>query len=102
MAKQMEEAGFINVTVKEYKTPFGPWPKDKRLREAGQYNIVGMSEGLTGLSIRLFTRILGWTVEEMELLLMQIRAEWRKRMIHSYLPMWVVYGQKPPAAQSTE
>lgn len=58
--------------------PLGPWPKDKRLRESGQYNLVGISEGLTGLSIRVFTQILGWNVEEMEILLAQVRAEWRR------------------------
>jgi SAM-dependent methyltransferase len=100
MAEQMKEAGFINVTVRGYKMPLGPWPKDKRLRESGQYNLVGVSEGLTGLSIRVFTQILGWSVEEMEMLLTQVRAEWRKRTIHSYLPIWVVYGQKPPAKKS--
>jgi len=84
------------VTIREYKMPVGPWPKDKRLREAGVLNFVGMSDGLTGLSLRVFTKILGWSVEEMEVLLMQVRAEWKKKYIHSYLPIYVVYGQKPP------
>ncbi len=100
MAEQMKDAGFTNITVREYKMPLGPWPKDKRLRESGQYNLVGISEGLTGLSIRVFTQILGWSVEEMEVLLAQVRAEFRKRTIHSYFPIWVVYGQKPPATKS--
>ena len=69
MAEQMKDAGFINITVKEYKMPLGPWPKDMRLRESGQYNLVGISEGLTGLSIHVFTQILGWSVEKTEILL---------------------------------
>jgi hypothetical protein len=99
MAQQMKDAGFVNVMVREYKMPVGPWPKDKRLRESGQYNLVGLWEGLTGLSLRVFTKILGWSVEEMEILLMQVRAEWKKRAIHSYIPIWVVYGEKPPTTQ---
>jgi len=86
--QQMMDAGFINVTVRPYKIPSGPWPKDKRLREAGIYHHVGMFEGLTGLSMRVFTRLLGWSVEEMELLLMQVRAELKKRDIHKYLPLY--------------
>ena len=78
----------------------GPWPKDKRLRKSRQYNLVGISEGLTGFSIRVFTQILGWSLEEMEILLAQVRAEWRKRTIHGYFPIWVVYGQKPPTKKS--
>lgn len=87
MAEQMRETGFINVVVRPYKMPVGPWAKDKRLREAGLFNMVGMCDGLSGLSLRVFTQILGWSVEEMELLLMRVRAEWRRKGIHSYLPM---------------
>lgn len=87
MADDMRDAGFINVVVQEIKAPIGPWPKDKRLREAGVYGLVGMIDGLTGLSLRVFTQILGWSLNEMEALLMQVRAEWRRKSIHSYFPM---------------
>ena len=87
MAEQMTAAGFINVTVRPYKMPVGPWPKDRRLREAGVFNLVGMTDGLTGLSLRVFVEMLGWSVEEMEVLLMQVRSEWRQKGIHCYLPM---------------
>jgi hypothetical protein len=87
MADNMRDAGFINVVVQEVKAPIGPWPKDKRLREAGVYGLVGLIDGLAGLSLRVFTQILGWSVNEMEALLMQARAEWRRKSVHSYLPM---------------
>jgi hypothetical protein len=87
MAEQMMTAGFVNVTVRPYKLPIGTWPKDERLREAGLFCFMGMTRGLTGLSLRVFTQILGWTVDEMETLLMQVRAEWKRKDIHCYLPM---------------
>jgi hypothetical protein len=79
--------------------PLDPWPKDKQLQESGQYNAVRKSEGVTGLSIRVFKRILSWSVEEMEILLMLARAQLGKRIIHSYLPIFV-YGQKPTTGKS--
>ncbi len=91
MKQQMTETGFIRVTVREYKMPIGSWPKDKRLREAGVLNLIGTSDGLSGLSMRVFTKILCWTVEEMEVLLMQVRADWKKKYIHSYLPMYTCH-----------
>ncbi len=87
MAEQMVTAGFTNVEIRRYKMPIGLWPKDKRLREAGHFNLVGMTDGLTGLSVKVFTQMLGWSTEEMELLLMQVRSEWRRKGIHCYLPM---------------
>lgn len=87
MKQQMETAGFVNTTLKRYKMPVGPWAKNKRLKEAGLFNLVGMVEGVSGLSTRTFTRGLGWTIEELEVLLMEVRKEWMNKRIHSYLPM---------------
>lgn len=55
----MEDAGFINVTQKEYKVPSGPWPKDPRMKDIGKYNLLNMLEAIEGFTIALFTRVLG-------------------------------------------
>ena len=89
MKQQMEETGFINCTIRPYKMPIGIWPKNKRLRQAGLFNMVGMCDGLSGLSVRTFIHGLGWQVEPMEVLLMEVRNEWKDRKIHAYLPMCV-------------
>lgn len=85
--RDMERAGFINCSIWPYKMPCGLWPKDKRLRQAGLFNMVGMCDGLSGLSVRTFTHGLGWSVEEMEVLFMDVRKEWQNKKIHAYLPM---------------
>jgi hypothetical protein len=87
MARQMNQAGFINVTVREFKMPIGPWPSDKRLREAGMFALVNLLEGIQGLSVKIFTGLLGWSMEELEILLMQCRTEMKKKSVHSYCPM---------------
>jgi SAM-dependent methyltransferase len=95
MAKDMEAAGFVNVSVRAYKMPVGPWPKDQRLRQAGLLFLVGYLEGLSGLSLRCFTLGLGWSPEEMEVLLAKVRTEAKSKRLHCYLPVYVVTGQKP-------
>ena len=87
MKRQMEEAGFINVHVQQYKLPMAPWAKDKRLRQAGLYSLNGFLEGLSGLSIRVFTGGLGWSIEELEVLLMEVRRECKMKSMHAY---WAV------------
>jgi hypothetical protein len=105
MKEQAEAAGFINVTVKYLRMPIGTWPKNKQLRQSGLYTLVGFLDGISGLSIRTFTHGLGWRVEEMEVLLAHVRNECQNRRIHSYFPIYVVCGQKPPlqsaASQAT-
>lgn len=87
MKQKMEAAGFVNCTVKAFKIPVGPWPKDKRLRQAGLLFLVGLLEGLSGLSVRTFTMGLGWSVPEMEVLLMEVRQEWKRKAHHTYCPL---------------
>ncbi|EME82346.1 uncharacterized protein MYCFIDRAFT_40393 [Pseudocercospora fijiensis CIRAD86] len=100
MKQKMEAAGFVNCAIKAFKIPVGPWPKDPRLRQAGLLYLVGLLEGVSGLSVRTFTMGLGWSVEEMEVLLMEVKREWKKKSIHSYTPLYIVYGQKPLDASS--
>ena len=87
MKEQMEEAGFINVHWKFFRMPIGSWPKDKTLRQSGLFNLIGFVDGISGLSQKVFTHGLGWSIEEMEVLLMQVRDECKNRKVHAYFPM---------------
>jgi SAM-dependent methyltransferase len=87
MKRKMEARGFINCHVKPFKIPVGPWPQDKQLRQSGLFLLVSLLEGVSGLSVRVFTNALGWSVEELEVFLLGVKKEWRKKTIHSFLPM---------------
>ncbi|KAK5231138.1 hypothetical protein LTR72_000318 [Exophiala xenobiotica] len=119
--QQMRDTGFVNVTRLNFKMPIGPWPKDKRLREAGLFGYANLMNGLFGLSVKVFSQLLGWQVEELEVLLAECRQELRRRDIHGYWPIasvfvlvaapqneadvqlltplfpsYIMFGQKPP------
>lgn len=83
----MKEAGFVDVTVQEFKLPIGLWPAEPRLREAGKFALGSMLAGLHGISLAIFTRFLKWEVDEMEVLLERVRGEWKLRAVHSYWPV---------------
>ncbi|KAF2758956.1 putative methyltransferase [Pseudovirgaria hyperparasitica] len=91
----MIEAGFQNVTEIVYKWPQNRWPKDKELKQLGEWNMINTLDGLHGFSARLCTQVLGMSPEELELLLMGCRKEIQNPRIHAYWPIYVVYGQKP-------
>ena len=109
----MMNAGFIDVHIRTYKMPIAPWPKDPRLRQAGAYFLTGFLEGISGMSYKVFLQGLEYTVEELEVLLMEVRNEAKLKSVHAYFPMcvtvpapfgikantysYVVYGQKPLA-----
>ena len=62
--KQMEDAGFENVTVREFKCPIGTWPADAKMKETGGFQLVAMLEGLHGLTVAFWVNCLGWSIEE--------------------------------------
>jgi hypothetical protein len=45
------------------------------------------STGLSGLSMAVFTRGLGWTKEELEVFLVEVRKSMKNTKIHGYYPM---------------
>ena len=80
----MLDAGFTDVEEHILKLPVGLWPKDKRLKNIGLFEMVNMDEGLGSLSMMLFTRALKWTPQEVELFLMDVRKDAKDSRIHSY------------------
>ncbi|KAH6869390.1 S-adenosyl-L-methionine-dependent methyltransferase [Thelonectria olida] len=94
--------GFINITPKRFKVPYGTWPKDKGLKELGGYTGLYLDLSLDGFAVYPIGQILGWSFEEVQVLVAQMRAAVRdpKNLTNGY--MHVVYGQKPMESVPTE
>ncbi|KAI2603667.1 S-adenosyl-L-methionine-dependent methyltransferase [Hypoxylon sp. NC1633] len=93
--ESIDAAGFIHIHEEKIKVPIGPWAKDKKLKEWGYWNLCFLSDGLEGFALRGMTTVLGWPIEKVQLYLAQLRKELKDPIIHSYLYLHVVYGQKP-------
>lgn len=48
-----------------------------------------------GISVAIFTRVLGWNVDELELFLVDVRREMKDTSIHAYWSMLVFYCPIP-------
>ncbi|KAK2031308.1 methyltransferase domain-containing protein [Colletotrichum zoysiae] len=85
--EQLAEAGFVNITEKIYKWPTNPWPRDPKFKELGMWTYEDLGNGLSGLSLALFTRALGWSKEQLEVFLVDVRKDMKDRSIHGWWPM---------------
>jgi hypothetical protein len=56
-------------------------------RFSGMWMLENFSKGLSGLSIAVFTRVLGWTQEELEVFLAEVRKSMEDTKVHGYYPM---------------
>ncbi|KAF2649012.1 S-adenosyl-L-methionine-dependent methyltransferase [Lophiostoma macrostomum CBS 122681] len=90
----MKDAGFINVSAKCLPLPVGTWPKDKRLKEIGAFNLIQYLDNLEGINLRLMSIAYGWSADEIKVYCAKLRSAFKNpklRIQHNY---FVVYGQK--------
>lgn len=85
--KLMEEAGFIEVVETQFKWPTNPWPEDPHLKELGTWQELNQKLGFEASSLAFFTRVLGWSVEELRGFLKDLQVCVEDRRIHAYWPM---------------
>lgn len=53
----------------------------------GMWTYENLGNGASGLSMALFTRALGWTQQEVELFLVDVRRDMKDRSVHGYWPL---------------
>jgi SAM-dependent methyltransferase len=87
-------AGFVNIEHKMFKVPIGPWPRDPGLKKVGVYNKAIVLD-FFGAIMAPFTRGLGWTTEQVETFLVEVRKSIHDPGIHAYYSFHTVFGQKP-------
>jgi hypothetical protein len=54
------------------------------LAKEAKFTCLTYLEGVEGFTLAAFTRALNWSVEEVQILLAQIRKEWTNRSMHGY------------------
>ncbi|KAI8261457.1 Secondary metabolism regulator LAE1 [Colletotrichum sp. SAR11_239] len=65
----MVDIGFRDVTMKKYKWPTNPWAKDVKHKKIGAWNNENLNAGVEAWAMAPFTRIHGWTQEEVQVFL---------------------------------
>ena len=95
LARMMEDCGFVNVTEKVLHVPIGTWPKNKVLKTVGLYWRTILLDGIQAIALGPLTRGCRWTREQVELFLIQVRRAYHDNSVLMYMPLHIVYAQKP-------
>ncbi|KAI8660012.1 hypothetical protein NCS56_01219800 [Fusarium sp. Ph1] len=94
LATIMKQVGFIDVVETRFKWPINRWPKEKKYKELGAWNNQNASQVLESATLAPFTRVLGWSTEEVNLFLVGVRKDLNNPDIHAYSQVRSVYGRK--------
>lgn len=90
MKAHMTENGFINIKLEVHQMPVGPCIRDDRdpqHRGIGPLNLVGIVDGIGGLSLKVFLEGLHWSRIELEHFLMEVRKELQESKLPLYIPV---------------
>lgn len=112
LKQQYISAGFEDVHELILKLPIGPWPKDPQFKLVGKFWQQVLHDGLQGLCLAFFHRAFGWSLEEIEVYLVEVRRALLKLGVSDagnagegkgkdmYMRFYVVWGRKPERAGS--
>ncbi|KAF7941173.1 hypothetical protein BELL_1146g00030 [Botrytis elliptica] len=76
--EKLKSLGFVDVEVKEFGIPMGPWPDDKTQKTIGKLWLVSMLSALEASTLRLLTQALGWEEEEVRRICVSSGEEMRR------------------------
>ncbi|KAK3367825.1 S-adenosyl-L-methionine-dependent methyltransferase [Podospora didyma] len=91
----MIDAGFADVVETRLAVPGNPWAKGRDNKRMGFLQMTNFLDGLHASTMTLFTKGLGWSVEEVEVFLVDMRKAIKDTGIHFYWTTYIVYGRKP-------
>ncbi|GAE00281.1 methyltransferase, putative [Paecilomyces variotii No. 5] len=89
------EIGFEDIHVKKYTIPMGIWPKDRKLKVVGAWNLEEARTGMEASAMAVLTRYDTWTPEEVRILVAKALKDAESRSVHALFDFYVVYGRKP-------
>ena len=82
----MEEIGFEDVIEKSFYWPTNPWAKGKYFKDVAMYFQENTLSGLEGISLKVIGA-LGWSIEEIQALLEEVRKDVKDISIHAFMPV---------------
>ncbi|KAL1839886.1 hypothetical protein VTJ49DRAFT_1021 [Mycothermus thermophilus] len=91
----MEEAGFVDITVKDIQAPIGDWPEDPDDKETGTFFKLVLTSDLEGYVNFVWGNVMGWKPEEIKVYLAHLRRQMKDPSIRTWYPHRIVYGRKP-------
>jgi len=92
------DTGFCDVHDNMFKVPIGTWPAEPKLKEIGRYHREVFLLSLESYTVGLLGRVDGWSNDECQVIMADVRREIRDPKLHLYGVFYVVIGRRPEAS----
>ncbi|KAI9770919.1 MAG: hypothetical protein M1840_002623 [Geoglossum simile] len=84
LKRWFKEAGFLDVHEEVFKIPVNPWPRDPHYKIIGEISEQNLLNGIQGFTLAVFHHALGWSRDEIEAYLVNVRRAIQDRNTHAY------------------
>ncbi|OHW92242.1 methyltransferase domain-containing protein [Colletotrichum incanum] len=95
LAKAMVNAGYVDVVERKWPIPIGAWPAKPDMKRLGICTLDFLEQSIEGFGLFLLKEILGFTYEEVQVTLAELRSALRNPKNTPLYYMHVIYGRKP-------
>ena len=83
----MADAGFVAIEERRLAVPVNPWARGREQKIRGALMMTNLLEVCHGITMNVFTKVWGWSPEEVEVFLVDVRAGLKDRNVHAYVPV---------------
>lgn len=84
----LRKTGFRRVHVRKYAVPTNGWPNSRSLRRIGDMQATNFLSVVDILSRDKFVHVLGWTSQEADALIAQVRHEVQENNLHAFYTLY--------------
>lgn len=98
LKRMLEDAGFVDIRVRNLRLPAGTWPKQPALKRAGELCNKLSETGYEAYALHPLINVLGMTTEEATGYIERATATHKTAdmlKVHTYMPYYSVCGRKP-------
>ncbi|WQF76556.1 Putative S-adenosyl-L-methionine-dependent methyltransferase superfamily [Colletotrichum destructivum] len=99
LTKAMINAGYVDLVERKWPIPIGTWPAKPEMKRLGSCTLDFLEQSLEGFGLFLLREILGFTYEEVQVTLAELRLALRNPRNTPLYYLHVVYGRKPEKAE---
>lgn len=88
----LQDAGFVNIVEKKFAVPINPWARGDEQKVRGALMLANLLDACESITMTVCRLVWGWSLEQVEALLVDIRASLKNRNIHAYVPLYVLWA----------
>ena len=83
------------ILIFAFQIPIGRWAKGDKIKEIGMYYRVQFVEAIEPFSLALYTRVLGYSIEQTQVIMANVLNDLKNPKLHLYVNFHFAYGRKP-------